>query len=74
MTMAVKFRHKGTGLFFCRAKGLSNDKRFGKEGSWERFLNRHLSKRGRVYETATEKQKIEWIGEEYADEFEIVTI
>lgn len=74
MIVAVKFKHKETGLFFCKAKGLSNDKRFGKEGSRERFLNRHLSKRGRVYEVATEKQKTEWIGKEYADEFEIVTI
>lgn len=34
ISMAVKFRHKETGLFFCRAKGLSpNQKRdwIGKE-------------------------------------------
>ena len=30
-----------------------------KEGSRERFLNRHLSKRGRVYETATDQEAIQ---------------
>lgn len=72
--MAVKFRHKETGLFFCKAKGLSTDKSYGKYGSRERFLNRHLSKRGRIYESASEKQKTEWIGKDYADEFEIVNV
>ena len=72
--MAVKFRHKETGLFFCKAKGLSTDKSYGKHGSRERFLNRHLSKRGRIYESASEKQKTEWIGKKYADEFEIVKV
>lgn len=27
ISMAVKFRHKETGLFFCRAKGLSPSRR-----------------------------------------------
>ena len=72
--MAVKFRHKETGLFFWKAKGLSTDKSYGKHGSRERFLNRHLSKRGRIYESASEKQKTEWIGKKYADEFEIVKV
>nr|DAQ59846.1 MAG TPA: hypothetical protein [Caudoviricetes sp.] len=72
--MAVKFRHKETGMFFCKAKGLSNDKKYGEYGSRERFLNRHLSKCGRIYESATEKQKSEWIGKRYSDEFEIVVV
>lgn len=72
--MAVKFRHKETGLFFCKAKGLSTDKSYGKSGSREYFLNRHLSKRGRIYESASEKQKADWIGKNYADEFEIITV
>lgn len=72
--MPVKFRYKETGLFFCRAKGLSTDKSYGKDKSRERFLNRHLSKRGRIYESATEKQKNDWIGKDHADEFEIVQI
>ena len=55
--MAYKLRHKETGLFFCRAKGLADDKRYGELGSRENFLNRHLSKRGRVYEHISEKQK-----------------
>ena len=72
--MAVKFRHIETGLFFCRAKGLSPTYREVFEyGSHAIFLKRNLSKRGRVYESATEKQKRNWIGE-YADEFEIVEI
>jgi hypothetical protein len=73
--MAVKFRHKETGLFFCRAKGLSPSirevKEFGEEAI---FRKRNLSKRGRIYETATENQKRNWIGEEHADEFEIVQV
>ena len=72
--MAIKFKHKETGLFFCKAKGLSKSEKYGKFGSRERFLNRHLSKRGRIYETATEKQMAEWIGKEYANEFEIVKV
>ncbi len=40
----------------------------------DRFLNRHLSKRGRIYESATEKQKADWVGKKYADEFEIVKV
>ena len=35
---------------------------------------RNLSKRGRIYETATENQKRLWIGEKHADEFEIVDV
>lgn len=73
--MAVKFRHKETGLFWCRAKGLSPSRKerdeLGKDGI---FKKRHLSKRGCIYESATEKQKRSWIGESYADEFEIVEI
>lgn len=72
--MAYKLKHKETGLFFCKAKGLASDKSYGSFGSRERFLNRHLSKRGRVYESITEKQKVQYIGEEYANEFEIVKI
>lgn len=72
--MAVKFKHRETGLFFCKAKGLSTDKSYGEYKSRERFLNRHLSKRGRIYESATEKQKVDWIGKTYADEFEIVEV
>lgn len=71
--MAYKLRHKETGLFFCRAKGLANDKRYGKLGSRENFLNRHLSKRVRVYEHISEKQKKLYILN-YADEFEIFKI
>lgn len=71
--MAYKLRHKETGLFFCRAKGLANDKRYGELGSREYFLNRHLSKRGRVYEHISEKQKKLYILD-YADEFEIFKI
>jgi hypothetical protein len=41
----------------CSEKGLANDKRYGELGSREYFLNRHLSKRGRVYEHISEKQK-----------------
>lgn len=56
--MAVKFRHKETGLFFCRAKGRSPKIMEIKEyGSYAIFLKRNLSKRGRIYESATEKQK-----------------
>lgn len=72
--MAYKIRHKETGLFFCKAKGLANDRSYGKYGSRERFLNRHLSKRGRIYESITEKQKAQYVSEGYADEFEIVEI
>lgn len=73
--MAVKFRHIETGLFFCRTKGLSPTIREINEagGSHAIFLKRNLSKRGRIYESATEKQKRNWIGE-YADEFEIVEV
>lgn len=31
-----------------------------------------MSKRGRIYESATENQKRDWIGKKHADEFEIV--
>lgn len=73
--MAVKFRYKETGLFWCRAKGLALSRwQLNKFGKDEIFRNRHLSKRGRIYETATEKQKREWIGKEHADEFEIVKV
>lgn len=72
--MAYKIKHKETGLFFCKAKGLSDDKKYGRPYSRERFLNRHLSKRGRIYESITEKQKAQYVGKEYADEFEIVEI
>lgn len=72
--MAYKIRHKETGLFFCKAKGLSGDKKYGPYWSKEHFLNRHLSKRGRIYESITEKQKAQYVGKEYADEFEIVEI
>ena len=73
--MAVKFKHKETGLFFCRAKGRSpsiQERRM--LGEDKIFRKRHLSKRGRVYESATEKQKVLWIGKEYADEFEIINV
>jgi len=36
------------------------------------YRKRNLSKRGRIYETATENQKRLWIGEKHADEFEII--
>ena len=69
ISMAVKFRHKETGLFFCRAKGLSPSTmdydKLGEEGI---FRKRHLSKRGRIY------QKRDWIGKKHADEFEIVKV
>lgn len=45
--------------------------------SWEKkeFSGKgNLSKRGRIYETATENQKRDWIGKKHADEFEIVTV
>lgn len=73
--MAVKFRHKETGLFFCRAKGRCPTLREVEEiGRDAMFKKRNLSKRGCIYEYATEKQKRLWIGEEYADEFEIVDV
>ena len=72
--MAVKFRYKETGLFFCKAKGLSTDKSYGEYKSRERFLKRHLSKRGRIYESATEIQKADGIGKMYVGEFEIVEV
>ncbi len=63
ISMAVKFRHKETGLFFCRAKGLSPSRRdYDKLGEEGIFRKRHLSKRGRIYESATENQKRDWIG------------
>jgi len=43
-------------------------------GEDEIFRKRHLSKRGRIYESATEKQKEQWIGKCHADEFEIVNV
>ena len=49
---------------------LSDDK-LGEEGI---FRKRHLSKRGRIYESATENQKRDWIGKKHADEFEIVKV
>ncbi len=73
--MAVKFRHKETGLFWCRAKGRSPSiNEYYKLGEESIFRKRHLSKHGAIYETATEKQKREWIGETHADEFEIVKV
>lgn len=55
--MAVKFRHKETGLFWCRAKGLApSRKEYYELGEESIFRKRHLSKRGAIYETATEKQ------------------
>lgn len=75
ISMAVKFRHKETGLFFCRAKGLSPSRRdYDKLGEEGIFRKRHLSKRGRIYESATENQKRDWIGKKHADEFEIVKV
>lgn len=70
ISMAVKFRHKETGLFFLSPSRRDYDK-LGEEGI---FRKRHLSKRGRIYETATENQKRDWIGKEHADEFEIVKV
>ena len=73
--MAVKFKHKETGLFYCRAKGLSPSwQEVREKGEDVIFRKRHLSKRGRVYESATEKQMVSWIGHRHADEFEIVNI
>lgn len=73
--MAVKFKHKETGLFFCKAKGLSPGRdEYFRLGEDAIFRKRHLSKRGRIYESATERQKQEWIGKKHADEFEIVTV
>ena len=41
--MAVKFRHKETGLFFCRAKGLSPSRRdYDKLGEEGIFRKRHF--------------------------------
>ena len=71
--MAYKLKHKETGLFFCHAKGMADDKRYGEFGSRERFLNRHLSKRGRIYESISEKQKKMYL-RDYSDEFEITKI
>ena len=43
ISMAVKFRHKETGLFFCRAKGLSPSRRdydkLGEEGIFMKNMN-----------------------------------
>ena len=65
--MAVKFRHKETGLFWCRAKGRSPSRNeYYELGEESIFRKRHLSKRGAIYETATEKQKREWIGKKHA--------
>lgn len=73
--MAVKFRHKETGLFFCRAKGRSPSLREVDEiGEDAMFRKRHLSKRGCIYESATEKQKRDWIGKKHDDEFEIIIV
>lgn len=73
--MAVKFRHKETGLFWCMAKGrFPSRNEYYELGEESIFRKRHLSKRGAIYETATEKQKREWIGKEHADEFEIVKV
>lgn len=73
--MAVKFRHKETGLYWCRAKGLSPSRQqYNELGEDANFRKRHLSKRGRIYESATEKQKEEWIGKRHSDEFEIVQV
>lgn len=73
--MAVKFRHKETGMFFCRAKGLSPGREeYNRLGEDAIFRKRHLSKRGRIYETATDNQKRDWIGSKHSDEFEIVTV
>lgn len=73
--MAVKFKHKETGLFFCKAKGRSpSTKEYMELGEDKIFQKRNLSKKGRIYESATEKQKILWIGEKHADEFEIVEV
>lgn len=73
--MAVKLRHKETGLFFCRAKGLSPSIReYDELGEEAIFRKRHLSKRGRIYESCSEKQKRDWIGRKHADEFEIVNV
>lgn len=73
--MAVKLRHKETGLFYCRAKGRSPSLREVEEiGRDAMFRKRNLSKRGRIYHSCTEKQKRDWIGREHADEFEIVHI
>lgn len=73
--MAVKFRHKETGLFFCRAKGLSPSRKdYYELGEEAIFKKRNLSKRGRIYETATENQKRDWIGKKHADAFEIVQV
>lgn len=64
--MAVKFRHKETGLFFCRAKGLSPSiKVYNELGEDAIFRKRNLSKIGRIYETATENKKRMWIGEKH---------
>lgn len=73
--MAVKFRHKETGLFYCKAKGRSPSIREMIEvGEEAMFRKRNLSKRGRIYEAATEKQMRLWIGNEHADEFEIINV
>lgn len=73
--MAVKFKHKETGLYFCRAKGRAPTRlEYYKLGEEAIFRKRHLSKRGRIYESCSEKQKRDWIGRKHADEFEIVNI
>lgn len=60
--MAVKFRHKETGLFWCRAKGRSPSiNEYDELGEESIFRKRNLSKRGAIYETATEKLNDEWL-------------
>ena len=69
--MAARLRHKEKGLYWTRARGLSTA--YKELEPRERYMKRHLSKRGKIYHSITEKQKKEWIGK-YANEFEIETI
>jgi hypothetical protein len=69
--MAARLRHKETGLYWAKARGLADANKDLEPR--ERYMKRHLSKRGRIYHSITDKQKEEWIGK-YANEFEIETI
>lgn len=72
----IKFRHKETGLFFCKAErnmfSVEERKKMTEE---EIFRKSHLSEEGRVYtKMVSQFHMRQWIGPKHVDEFEMVIL
>lgn len=59
--MSYKIKHERTGFYFCK----SSVRQIKKDGKYLGSFKSNLSKKGRVYETLTEKQMLSYTAHYY---------